>query len=275
MKAFITMIMLAALGTAMAKGPEYANDETKEIVRKMIEAHGGYDKWAKAKTFSFDNIMFSKSLPGSPFWISKVTVDQKTRRVYQEWPLHQSKMGYDGEQTWATNWGVGNPPKFEALFFYYFLNLPWLTQDDNVVLGEVNKMHHEVFGKEVYVIDMSFAAKPAVGKTTNDQYQLFIDAESHLLLGYNYTIGYGYMLDLFGLPAGQEVFGPMFRVNDAFVEIDGLIYPNRMHTGNANMTQEYGNHAIINYSMKEPFDEQKVKKPEVAKLDMTSDKRSN
>lgn len=270
----LCMAFLLAM-TLIARGPSYASNETKEVIEKMITAHGGLEKWKRTTTFSFDNIMFSQGLPGTPFWINKVIVDKASLQVYQEWPIHGSTMAYDGEKAWGANWKIGNPPKFEALFFYYFLNLPWLTQDDNVVLSEVKKVSHAGFEKELFEVVMTFSEKPAVGKTTLDSYKLLIDPESYLLVGYEYEIGYGHMLDLFRLPKEAKVFGPMFRINDSFIEVDGLIYPNLMHTSNADHTQTYGNHAIINYALNAPFDKALLEMPDGAQLDTTSEKRQN
>ncbi|MEO9801635.1 MAG: hypothetical protein ABJF04_00235 [Reichenbachiella sp.] len=253
--------------------PEYATAETREVVLKMIEAHGGLEKWRNSKSFSFQNIMFSSSLGERPFWINEVTVDPKTRRVYQNWLSHDATMASDGNETWSENWKIGNAPKFEALFFYYFLNLPWLTQDSNVTLSEAKKIKHDSFENEVYVIEMGFSEKPAMGKTKNDTYKLYIDAESYLLVGYEYSIGYGYMLDLFGFPPEKNLFGPMFRINDSFTAIDGLIYPNLMHTGNTDMTKVYGNHAIVKYSLDNKFDNSRMKKSSNSIVDTSSDKR--
>ena len=194
-----TLLLFTVL-TVSANEPQYASKKTKEVIKKMIDAHGGLDTWKVSKTFSYENVMFSKSLPGSPFWINRATVDTKTKRVYQEWPLHKSSMASNGVDTWSVDWKIGNAPKFEALFFYYFLNLPWLTQDKNVTLGDVVKIKHKAFKNEVYVIDMGFKNKPAIGKTKNDTYKLYIDSKTFLLMGYEYTISYGHMLDLFGFP---------------------------------------------------------------------------
>ncbi|MEO9967401.1 MAG: hypothetical protein ABJF11_16505 [Reichenbachiella sp.] len=253
--------------------PDYTSDESREIVLKMINAHGGMDKWKKSKTFSFQNIMFSESLKNQPFWVSEVMVDQKDRRVYQDWLSHGASMSYDGKEAWSENWKIGNAPKFEALFFYYFLNLPWLTQDNNVTLGDAKRIKHEAFKQEIFVIDMGFSEKPAVGKTKDDTFKLYIDSESFLLVGYEYSIGYGYMLDLFGFPADKKLFGPMFRINDAFIEIDGLIYPSLMHTGNTEMTQIYGHHSIVNYALNKKFDNSRMKKTKTSILDNSSEKR--
>ncbi|WP_340074132.1 hypothetical protein [Leptobacterium sp. I13] len=271
---FLSTGILLACNTK-ASPPKYASEETKEVILKMIEAHGGMKKWKSMPSFSFENIMYSESLPGSPFWINEVYVDQKTRRVYQYWPLFNSSMAYDGEKTWSLDWRIGNTPKFDALFFYYFLNLPWITQDDNVKLGEVKKIKHKAFKNEVYVIDMGFTEKPIIGKTQKDTYKLYIDSTTYLLMGYEYMIGYGAMLDLFNFPQEKELFGPMFRINDAFREINGLTYPILMHTGNTEQTENYGNHAIINIKTTEKFDESLLKMPERAVIDNSSHLRGN
>lgn len=270
--AMYTLAMIMSL-SVWATGPQYANKHTKEVIEKMIGAHGGLENWKNAETFSFDNIMFTDMFPNKPFWISQITVEQKTRNVYQEWPLHESSMASNGKLTWSENWNVGNPPKFEALFFYYFLNLPWLTQDNNVKLSEATKIKHDAFENEVYIIEMGFTEKPAIGKTKIDKYKLYIDSETYLLVGYEYMLGYGHMLDLMGVPADKKLMGPMFRINDEFTEVNGLIYPNRMHTGNLDQTTIYGHHAIINYKLGGEFDSSKMEMPKDAVLDDSSYKR--
>ena len=264
----LIVILLASMGTFAQS--EYTSKETTQIVNKMMDAHGGLEKWRKTKTFSFDNIMFSDLLPDQKMWVNKVTVDHKTRRVYQKWSLHNATMAFDGKKAWSVNWKVGNPPKFEALFFYYFLNLPWITLDENVKLSNAKRIKHKAFKNEVFVIDMSFREKPAVGKTKIDSYKLYIDSKTYLLGGYEYMLGYGHMLDLMELPADKKLFGPMFRINDSFTNVDGLIYPNRMHTGNLDQTQVYGYHAILNYSLTNKFDENKMKMPKNAVVDKSS-----
>jgi hypothetical protein len=273
MKNTLALLLSFSVLLGLANGPKYGSNESKEIIRKMIDAHGGYAKWEKKKTFSYDNIMFSEQLPGTPFWISKATIEKETRRVYMDWPIHQSTMTYDGEKAWSVDWKIGNPPKFEALFFYYFLNLPWLTQDDNVKISDAKRIKHAAFENEVYVLDMTFKEKPAVGKTAKDNYKLYVDSESYLLVGYEYSIGYGYMLDLFGFPEDKDLFGPMFRVNNSFTTVDGLVYPNLMQTSNLEQTQVYGYHSVINYSLNEPFDKKRLEQPSNAVIDTSTDKR--
>ncbi len=272
MRNFYILLLTLCPVVATASKPKYASKETKEVIAKMIAAHGGLNAWKKAKTFSFTNVMYSASLPGSPFWVNEITVEKSTERVYQLWPLHNAEMAYDGEKAWGVNWKIGNPPKFEALFFYYFLNLPWLTQQDHINLGEVKKVNHNAFDKEVYEIEMTFN-DPPIGKTKKDKFVLYIDSETHLLVGYKYFIGYGHMLDIMRVPADREVFGPMFRTHQAFTEVEGLVYPALMQTGNEEQTQVYGNHAIYNYSLNKPFDESKMAIPDGAVVDSSSEVR--
>lgn len=42
--------------------------------------------------------MHSKSFGFLRFWIKTPTIDKKTRRPYQDWPLIGSKMTYDGKK---------------------------------------------------------------------------------------------------------------------------------------------------------------------------------
>ena len=263
------LVLFATSGFAQSK---YASAETETIIDKMIEAHGGYDKWKNLETLSFQNIMFSAGLPGSPFWISRITLDMKGRKVYQDWPLHEDSMAYNGEEAWGVNWRLGNPPKFEALFFYYFVNLPWLTKDDNVRLGEVEKIDHPTLQKPVYRVEMTFTEKPAVGKTAADKFVLFIAADNYQLAAYEYTMGYGHMLDLMGIPEGQ-LLGPMFRVNQYYKNVGGLLFPVLFKTGNTDLSQTYGNHAITDYALNGTFDQKRMQKPANAVVDTSSEFR--
>ncbi len=46
-------------GTAEDKsGPTYASPKTKDVIERMLEAHGGLERWRKAKTIKYTNVMF-------------------------------------------------------------------------------------------------------------------------------------------------------------------------------------------------------------------------
>ena len=191
MKKIIALSLIGCLAlSSMAKGPKYASKETKEVIQKMIEAHGGYERWSQLETLSFKSVMHSSSLPTLHFWIKEQVVDMETRRTYQDWPVVGSQLAFDGEKAWGVNWRVGNPPNHQHSVFFYYLNLPWLTQDDYVKLGEAELVDHAAFDNQVYKIRMSYSKSPTLGKSAKDTYDLYIDSKSYLLVGYEYTVGY-------------------------------------------------------------------------------------
>ena len=115
---------------------KYASEQTREVIGKMIEAHGGLKKWQGMPSISYQHTYVSPHDPSNP-WTSDEIVEQGTRRVYQKWPLDNAEIIYDGEAYYGVNWQRGNPPKFTAHLAMYFSNIPWLTQDEGVKLGDV------------------------------------------------------------------------------------------------------------------------------------------
>lgn len=271
----LTIALMLSSFTGFANGPEYASAETKEVIGKMIEAHGGYEKWKNLETLSFKTVMHSDALGFIRFWISEQAFDMKTRRSYHDWPLVGSKMSYDGKEAWSVDWRVGNPPNHQHSVFFYYANLPWLTQDDNVKLGKAEKIKHQAFQTEVYKIEMSFKGNPTLGKSSKDTYTLYIDSQNYLLVGYEYTVGYGALLDILKLPKDKPVFGPVLRVNTYTASVNGLRFPVLMTTSNRDQTEQYGDHAVYDYKFDFEFDEERMKKPANAKVDTSKDTRSN
>jgi hypothetical protein len=259
--------------TIHASGPTYASDETKEIVQKMIDAHGGYEKWANLQTLSFTTAMHSESLGFLRFWINDQTVEMDSRRTYQNWPLVGSKLSFDGDKVWSVDWRVGNPPSHQQSVFFYYLNLPWLTQDDHVILSEATLLKHQAFDNEVYKIVMSYSAVPTVGKSQKDTYTLYIDAKSYLLIGYEYEVGYGPLLDVMGIDKDQEVFGPVLRKNNYIGDIEGLKFPLLFTTHSADYKTQYGDHAIYDIKLDGDFDESRMVPPANAVIDPAEDVR--
>lgn len=265
-------LLLGITATSFSQS-KYASNETKEVIEKMIKAHGGYEKWSNLETLSFTTAMHSKSLGFVRFWIKDITIDMKTRRSYQNWPLFGSQLSFDGKETWTTNWQINNPPNHQHSVFYYYVNLPWLTQDKFVKLSTVQKLKHEAFKNEVYKIKMTFTESPTLGKSKNDSYTLFIDSQTFLLSGYEYTVGYGALLDQLKIPKNQKVFGPVLRINNYTGDINGLKFPMLMTTNSQDIKQEYGDHAIYNFKINEKFDENRMTKPKNAVVDTSEDKR--
>lgn len=273
----LLVFVLLGFGTSCSSAQSrYATAETQRVVERMIEAHGGLDRWQSAPTMSFDNIFFNpfalQAEGQDPWWVSHEVIDQQTRNAYHDWPVNEATLTLRGNEVWTTGWNLGNMPRFQALFFYYFLNLPWLTQDDGVRLGAVGTRELPGFDKQYLTVLMTFTKKPAVGKTAEDSYLLIIDPDTYLLQGYEYSIGYGAMLDMFGVPEGQ-LFGPMLRIHDLFTTVDGLVIPIKMHTMPPDGSTTYGHHIILNPSFSEPFDDARLEKPAGAVVDTSSPER--
>jgi len=266
------IISLLVIGSSISQ-EKYASNETKGVIEKMIEAHGGYEQWKSLKTLSFTNSMYSESLGFVRFWIADQNIDMQKRRTYQDWPLFGSQLTFDGNEVWTTNWRVGNPPNHQHSVYFYYVNLPWLTQDSNVKLGEVTKLKHEAFKNEVFKIKMSFTESPTIGKSKKDTFILYIDSETYLLNGYEYTVGYGPLLDVLNIPKTQEVFGPMLRINTYTGDINGLKFPMLMTTKSPDLKQQYGDHAIYNYKINGEFDEKRMTKPANGVVDNSQDSR--
>jgi hypothetical protein len=272
-KLIVLSLTILIVSSITAKAPKYASMETKEIIEKMIKSHGGYERWAAMKTFSFSTAMHSKDLGILRFWINDQVVDMASRRSYQDWPLVGSKMSFDGEKVWSVDWRVGNPPSHQHSVFFYYLNLPWLTQDENANLGKAELLKHKAFDNEVYKVKMSYKKSPTVGKSAKDTYTLFIDSKTYLLVGYEYTVGYGPILDVIGVPKDKDVFGPVLRKNNYTAAINGLKYPLLFTTHDADYTTQYGDHAVYNISLDVAFDEARMVPPENAVVDPAIDKR--
>ena len=262
----LTMVFLAigSLWVATASA-----DEAHMVAKKMIEAHGGMEKWSQAPTVSFKHTMIAPQQPDDP-WTSIDVTEQGSRRTYQDWPLDEATIVFDGKETWSTDWKRLNPPKFMVNMAYYFLNLPWITQDDGVVLGDFGegKLPHD--DKAYITIRMTFEA--GVGDAPDDYYVIYIDPDTHLMRGCEYIVTYGAMLDLFNMPPDVKFLGPLVKVFDDYEKVDGLMVPMTYKTYTPN-GQMYGDHSVENVSFKQPFDEARMKKPNNAVIDTSSNER--
>jgi hypothetical protein len=247
-------------------GPLYASPKTKEIIQKMIQAHGGMRKWQQAKSISFDHKMIAPSTPNE-LWVSKEFHDPISRRTYHDWPLDKARLAFDGERIWTVNWGKGNPPAMMADVAFYFLNLPWITQDESAQLAEPGKgkLPHTPNSKEFITIRMTYKDGHPF-----EYYDLYIDPDDHLLKGINYTVTYRPLFDAFGMPPEVKVMGPFVKAYSDFVDVDGLKIASRYDTFSSLDGKTYvtmGEHYAENFSLNRPFDESRLKMPAGAKID--------
>lgn len=258
------------LSTTLAK-PVYESAKTKEVIEKMLKAHGGYEKWKNIPAIRFDNIMHNNYHSKNEFawWVSHEVIDQKNRHVYQDWPMNEAKIAYDGKQVWSQNWRKANPPAAMTYFFYYFVNLPWLTQDNGVQLSNVTEFEWPDTGRTYYEIIMTYDGLPALGKSSKDYFVLYIDKESYLLQGYQYAVGNKALLKALGQPPEREVFGPLWRMITKYTSVQGLTFPSAFRTMPEANERIVGNHVILNIDVSTPFDASQLSMPEGAIIDQS------
>lgn len=258
--------ILAAVLVALATTASASSGEA--AVKKMIKAHGGFEKWANAPAVQFTHIL---SVPGDPdVWESIETIEQGRRRAYLDWPRDEAFMAYDGERTWSTNWKRLNPPSFMIHVAYYFLNLPWLTQDDGVILSEVGKGKLPDDDREYLTVKMTF--KPGVGITPDDYYTIYIDPKTNRMKATEFVVTHAAMLDIFNVPPEVTAIGPLYHVYEDYGTFDGLVIPTKYTTYRPD-GKKYGNHIVKDISFDVKFDTSKLEMPADAVID-TSDAKN-
>ena len=239
-----------------AAGPT-AGRETRKIVDSMIEAHGGMEAWSSAPTISFE----CRFLPagGSSPIISREVIEQGSRHAYIDYPGTEMRLAWDGEGAWSSSWQGAYPPRFMALLNYYFLNLPWLTQDPGLILGDPETARLWDDPTEYVTIRMTF--EPGVGDTPDDYYVLYVHPTTHRLKACRYIVTYAEIL-----PEGAESTPEHILVYDEFDTVDGLAVPARCTIYELDRTL-FASSEILDWSFSKPFDASRMVKSEGAVLD--------
>jgi hypothetical protein len=257
-------LVLAALpcsSSGAEGGPSYASPATKEIVAKMLDAHGGIEKWRACPTVCFDSHLRVDFGGGNwvDFW-EEVMVEQGTRRVYADLPNQDGTSGqiaFDGQRAWSAGnlQGIARAPaRFTAWRNFYLFNAPWLTQDAGVILGEPAKATIPNGSKEYITIPMSF--ETGTGDTSKDRYVLYIDPDTYQLKASEYGMTYKSML-----PEGADETPRSVFVWEKTAKVNGLVVLTAYnvywkHDGSKVVAGE-----VSNWSFHEPFDESRMKMP--------------
>jgi len=244
--------------TAAPKSETAALLQGPQIVQDMVAAHGGIRAWRSAPTVAFEDQF---DIPGQPPQVSRVVVEQARRRAYIDLPEASSSMSWDGEKAWSTNWQSPLPPRFLALLNYYFVDLPWLTQDPGVKLGEPSTGKLVGDPTEYTTVMMTFM--PGTGDTPDDYYRLYIDPTSKQLKGCAYVVTYKALL-----PEGVTSTPEHIVVYDEMATVSGLLVPTRytIYEGDA----VYAKCTIRNWAFDRPFDEARMAMPQGATLDTST-----
>jgi hypothetical protein len=224
------------------------------VVWEMVEAHGGMAAWTSAPA-----IAFTEQWGDGPQ--TRVVVEQGRRRAYAERPGTNARMAWDGERAWGLDW-QGAPPRFTARLTYYFIHLPWMTQDPGVRFGEPATGQLPNDSTAYTTISMTF--DPGVGDTPRDSYELYIHPETKRLAACRYVMTYQAVL-----PPSIEQAPPSVLVFGRHETLEGLVVPTqlRFHGMDGAVTASC---TISGWSRSAPFDELMVAMPGGAVVDTTT-----
>ncbi len=264
------LFILSWFSSQVVAAPEYPNTKTQQVIEAMVKAHGGIEQWREIPAISFDAIMHNNYHGKNElaWWVARETIDQKTKQVHQDWYLNDAEIAFDGEKVWSKNWKKSNPPTAMLYFFYYFINLPFITQNEGVVLSEVSDFEWPGHGGKIYhEVKMTFKESPVIGKSAFDYFVLYIDPVTNLLAGYQYAIGNRAMLKSLGQPPERKLFGPLWRLITKNQTVDGLVFPAAFRTMPEANERIVGNHIVNHIDISTPMDKSLLVMPKGAIVD--------
>lgn len=269
MKKLILSIILLTLSAPLFAQAEYKTKETKEIIQNMVKAHGGMDAWNNAEAISFTK----KATPRMPNgeltpnpWITEETVHLKTERAIIKMEDGGGLIVKNGEEIWDMNMSdqkkAAVTPAMLSLMTFKFTNIPWLTQQEGVVLEEVVNQKLPNDKKDYYSIKMTYGED--FGYAIGDFYRLFIDPESFQIKAVSFSINMG------KFRPGGPVTPEMVHVFDEFTNVSGLVLPIKYHSYPLAMAKVQGEHAfgaeheVSDWELLSTFDEERMEKPKGA-----------
>ncbi len=191
---------------------EQARQSTRDDgpLTQTLEAHGGIDKWQRQRTFTYTLDGFPLSPQVARPNTATVDLHNRRNRIAGE----GFTVGFDGQQAWSSPGpdAVGLPPRFFSLGSFYFIGMPFVFADPGVVVQD--KGTGEFRGKTYRVLQVGF--NTGVGYSSEDDYHLFIDPDTHRLALIHHTVT--------ELPDVDRVTW----VFDQWQQVQGLYVPARM-----------------------------------------------
>lgn len=254
-----------------SSGPQYASAESQEIIEKMVQAHGGLTAWRSAPSVRFDSHL--KVNFGEDNWVSfweEACVDPASRCAYAVLPNPDGTSGqiaFDGTRAWSAGdlRGIAQaPPRFTAWRNFYLFNLPWMTQDEGVILSEPREGTMPIDDQTLILVDMTF--ETGTGDTPRDYYTLYIDPETYRIHAAEYVMTYAAFMQ-----PGKTESPPSVFVWDETETVEGLEVLTRYTvywSGDGSVAVKDGE--ITNWSFSGSFDESRLEMPENATLDESS-----
>lgn len=265
----VLILAILASGAAHASpwfdgNPEYTDDASRELAAQLLEAHGGMQPMQAAKSLQFN--FFTKASGGPNPFFSFEAVDLATGNAYMEWPDWNASVALNDGDLWSHQWPMPMPAGFFIRLTTSFITMPWQIQADSANVGPVSQGQLPNDNTLYDVLRITFDDRsPSIPGTF---YDLYIDAETHVMKGIRFDINHP------GMVANpSQPLGPNFHVFFEHRQFDGLILPTSYVSygqGSANGDVGTAYHFAWNVRLDEPFNEAKLKAPNGAVKDTVS-----
>ncbi len=172
-KLLCLMLVLGACQSKKEKAPAVPKHHSEEMV-KVLEAHGGFDKWSAMKSLHY--VLGEGETQLISLSDRKVLVKNEKRTI-----------GFDGKDVWVLPDSVdaGGARFYHNLYFYFFA-MPFVLGDPGITYEfQGSKV---LLGKELNGVKVSFGS--VVGDSPNDNYILWYDPATYKMEWLMYTSTY-------------------------------------------------------------------------------------
>jgi hypothetical protein len=170
-----TVLWGGALASANADQPAEAGAPKSQALAEAIQAHGGLDTWQSYARMDYTTKDFPLGA-NAPFDFTQTT-DLRNRHHVTHGKGFTS--GKNADTAWAlpNTEALGIPPAFFESGNFYFITMPFVFADPGVIARDIGQA---TFQDRTY--DLVAITYPAhIGDTPEDDYILYIDAETHRL----------------------------------------------------------------------------------------------
>lgn len=185
-----------------------------EALAKVIEVHGGLDRWDQMNSLTFT---LDKESGTETHTIS--LKDRQTRIDGPGWTI-----GADGKTVWLAQDNdslyKGNPRFYHNLYFYFYA-MPFVLADEGIRYSEADPLEKD--GVSYPGINISY--EDGVGDSSKDQYVLYYDPETYVMKWLAYTVTY---------KTGESSDNWRFIKYSKWSPVDGLTLPEQLTWYNLN-----------------------------------------
>lgn len=179
--------------------PSINTDHQSATIKKVFDAHGGFDKWTSMKALTY--------IKGD----EKTVTNLQNRKILLE--TATQKIGFDGDQVWIApdTLDAGRARFYHNLYFYFYA-MPFVVGDPGIFYEDLEPK--ELLGKTYKGVKISY--DDGIGDSPKDNYIVWYDPNTYLMEWLMYTV-------TFGKAETNEVY--KLIKYDSWETFNGLILP--------------------------------------------------